>query len=677
MAARPEPEGCEKSMGGGYGSSRHFTAASQVFEDAGGGPPMRRAWRSPYTWTAAAVACGLAAAVVAGVARHVVFDLVAEDHARSVARFASGAGEIDVDPRTPWAQLPWILPGPNDAWAGGAAHALTLPLGRRPRRALVLYVDVDDPRSLQPPASLVRRETAVLPEPATAPARLVVAVNRVPVATLDPRAPAGRPAAGPDPSTRRRHRIVIPASALGDGSSVRLSLTNRSGPGIALERLRLVEATPTFGRAHWSRRGRFPPESAVFLAASLGILVAWHAGGLAAGPWWRRVAGLTGGAVSLGLLGAASTLPADFALVADVPRWQWLAVPWVLLLLLGPRRTASERPTCLTRARARAILAGAALALAALTVSLLAAEFVMRYAFRDVKSAADTRTYFNQREVEDNSLGFREREFKMDKPKDTYRIAVVGDSLTWGIGVAYGDRFSDLIEKRLTVPKRPDVRYEAINFGHPGWDTEAELAALRTLVLKVSPDFVLLQWYVNDFENGDYGDRPHPAAIAPWDSVNEFLLLRSALYSRLQVQWVTAQEKLGLVDTYADYMYWRFGDPDGPGSTYAIVRIREFIEECHAHGIPTSMVLFPHVDPDLSAGRYRFSYLHDRVLEACRQEGITCVDLRSTFAAYPDYLTLWASRLDPHPSALAHRLAADRLMEAWGAFWLRARPRAG
>jgi hypothetical protein len=160
-------------------------------------------------------------------------------------------------------------PGPGDAWAGGTVHALTLPLGRRPLRPLVLYIDVDDPRALQPPPSLVRREAAVRPEPSAAPARLVVTVNRTSVATLDPRAGSRRPPAGADPDTRRRHRIEIPARALGDGSSVRLSLANRSGPGIALERLRLVEATPTFGWSHWRRRGRFPPESAVFLAASL------------------------------------------------------------------------------------------------------------------------------------------------------------------------------------------------------------------------------------------------------------------------------------------------------------------------------------------------------------------------------------------------------------------------
>jgi lysophospholipase L1-like esterase len=630
---------------------------------------------SPRAWTAVAAACALTALIVAGVARHVVFDLLPEDHARSVARFATGTGEIVVDPRTPWARLPWILPGPADAWAGGAAHMLTLPLGRLPLHALVLYIDDGDPRTLQPPAPLVRREAAVLPRPPADPARLEVVVSGTLVAVLDPRERTGRPAARGDPTLRRRHRVEIPARALGDAAGVRLTLVNRSGPGIALERLRLVEATPTFRWSHWARRGRFPPESAVFLAASLTLLVAWHAGSPAVEPGWRRAAGLTAGTAGLALLGAASILPADLALVADVPRWPWLGLPWALLLLLGPRRTAAgQRPVA---HRIRAVLFGLALGLASLAISLLAAEYVVRHAFRDVESAADTRSYFHRHVAEQNSLGFRGREVRRDKPGHTYRIAVIGDSLTWGVGVAYRERFGDLLEERLNARRPADVTYEVLNFGRSGWDIGDELEALRTLVLPAHPDFVLLQWYVNDFEDGDYADRPHPAPLMPWEPVTAELLRRSALYSVLQAQWVIAQEKLRLVETYPDYMYRRFGDPDGPHSTAAIERTREFIGECRSHGVGVSLVLFPHVDPDLSAGRYRYDYLHDRVLAACRQEGITCADLRSTFAAYPEYLTLWANRLDPHPSALAHRLAADRLMETWGSFWLQARPRAG
>ncbi len=209
-------------------------------------------------------------------------------------------------------------------------------------------------------------------------------------------------------------------------------------------------------------------------------------------PWWRRVTGVTGGVAGLGLLGAASTLPTDFALVADVPRWQWLAVPWVLLLLVGPRRTRAGESPGPSRARAGGILVNATVGLVALAVSLVAAELAVRFAFRGVTSAADTRTYFNRPVVERNSLGFREREFRLAKPENTYRIVVLGDSLTWGIGVSSRERFSNLLEARLTAGRRADLTYEVLNFAQSGWDTESELAALRSLIPTAGPDFVLL-----------------------------------------------------------------------------------------------------------------------------------------------------------------------------------------
>jgi hypothetical protein len=122
-------------------------------------------------------------------------------------------------------------------------------------------------------------------------------------------------------------------------------------------------------------------------------------------------------------------------------------------------------------------------------------------------------------------------------------------------------------------------------------------------------------------------------------------------------------------------MYQRFGDPESPDSTYEIDRIREFIGECKQKRTPVTIVLFPEVGPDLVNGWYAYNYLHSRVLAACREEQITCVDLRSTFAPVADYRQLWATPLDPHPSPLAHRLAAERLIETFGAVWLETPPR--
>lgn len=128
-----------------------------------------------------------------------------------------------------------------------------------------------------------------------------------------------------------------------------------------------------------------------------------------------------------------------------------------------------------------------------------------------------------------------------------------------------------------------------------------------------------------------------------------------------------------MIESHAAYHLRRFGDPDGPDSIYAIERIHAFIGECKQRNTPVGIVLFPLVDRKLSEGTYAYDFLHDRVLEACQEEQITCVDLRTTFAAYPDYKKLWITPLDPHPSSLVNRIAAERLLEAFGRTWLEAR----
>ena len=98
------------------------------------------------------------------------------------------------------------------------------------------------------------------------------------------------------------------------------------------------------------------------------------------------------------------------------------------------------------------------------------AEPVARWIFRDVTTSSDNGGYFTRRwfrsgAVHLNGAGFRERAFDAVKPAGTYRIAVVGDSFTWGNGVRQQDRYSDLLQARL-----PE-HIEVLNFGTAGANT--------------------------------------------------------------------------------------------------------------------------------------------------------------------------------------------------------------
>jgi hypothetical protein len=67
---------------------------------------------------------------------------------------------------------------------------------------------------------------------------------------------------------------------------------------------------------------------------------------------------------------------------------------------------------------------------------------------------------------------------------------------------------------------------------------------------------------------------------------------------------------------------------------------------------------------------YPFGYLHQRVLDTCDTQGITCLDLRKDFSLLHDRQSLWANRLDHHPGALANAIAAERILEVFSHKWV-------
>lgn len=108
--------------------------------------------------------------------------------------------------------------------------------------------------------------------------------------------------------------------------------------------------------------------------------------------------------------------------------------------------------------------------------------------------------------VKINSLGLNERELSLKKKKDTYRILFIGDSITFGMGVDTDKTFVRIVESLLNfhlsfTPMLSGVRrVETINGGVAGYYTWQEIAFLRTIGLKYTPNIVVLDFYLNDIE---------------------------------------------------------------------------------------------------------------------------------------------------------------------------------
>jgi len=103
---------------------------------------------------------------------------------------------------------------------------------------------------------------------------------------------------------------------------------------------------------------------------------------------------------------------------------------------------------------------------------------------------------FADKEVRTNSSGYRDREIPVEKPKNGYRIVVIGDSVTFGHGVEGGETYPEVLEKLLqqTYTSR---KVEVINTACPGNSTFQEYYDVkRSLVF--NPDVIILQFLLND-----------------------------------------------------------------------------------------------------------------------------------------------------------------------------------
>ena len=98
-----------------------------------------------------------------------------------------------------------------------------------------------------------------------------------------------------------------------------------------------------------------------------------------------------------------------------------------------------------------------------------------------------------------NNKGFRDSEdYYYEKPSKVIRVLVLGDSHTTGYEVRQEFSYPELIESSL---KSYAIEAQALNTGISGFGTAEQLVFLENEGIKYEPDFVVVGFYGNDFEN--------------------------------------------------------------------------------------------------------------------------------------------------------------------------------
>ncbi len=119
-----------------------------------------------------------------------------------------------------------------------------------------------------------------------------------------------------------------------------------------------------------------------------------------------------------------------------------------------------------------------------------------------------------------NALGFREPGFSMARAAGTVRVAIVGDSFVFGMGVGLGDTLSSQLARELG--QRHGARaVEVLNLGIPGDNLASHVDLYSEAVERLAPDLVVLCLTLpNDLSHWDFqserreATRPGPFSLA-------------------------------------------------------------------------------------------------------------------------------------------------------------------
>jgi len=246
------------------------------------------------------------------------------------------------------------------------------------------------------------------------------------------------------------------------------------------------------------------------------------------------------------------------------------------------------------------------------------------------------------------SHGIRDKEFNLTKPAGTYRIAAIGDSVTFGLGVPGEYTYPNVLENMLNRSESGSTRrYEVLNCGVSGYSTRDEALYLKHRIMKWDPDLITIGYVWNDPET----DPMHPLQWYFQDPEwwQNFHLLR--LYKKFR--YMLDINKLG-DGNYIRYLYnhrvkW--------GSV--ITALGEIDRVTETAGIDVILIVFPRVRED-SWREYPFGYIHDRITKSGEEHQFTVIDLYNLFSGYsaPD---LMVAPGDGHPGVEGHNLAAGEI----------------
>ena len=294
-------------------------------------------------------------------------------------------------------------------------------------------------------------------------------------------------------------------------------------------------------------------------------------------------------------------------------------------------------------------------ALGGLLAALLLIEVTLRLIPSSAaKSISDDRPAYYY--LPTNAESFRDRRYSFEKPAGTFRVAVIGDSFSFGPDLQFDDTFAKRIERMFRLNSESS-KVEVLNFGTPGAGTAAEVE-LTNKALAFHPDLILLQITLNDPQERPIQDESAEvrAGFGPYKPTSG--LVRFLDHSKLFHLVASLLHNTRSVSAYISYHKNLFND-ERLFTAFAgnVAKIKNIVQNS---GAKFSVCLMPLFDFPFD-GAYPFSDIHQKLRTFFEQQDVPMLDLLDSFSQIDNKRLQTRPGEDSHPNELAHRIVAESL----------------
>jgi lysophospholipase L1-like esterase len=252
--------------------------------------------------------------------------------------------------------------------------------------------------------------------------------------------------------------------------------------------------------------------------------------------------------------------------------------------------------------------------------------------------------------VEVNSLGMRGPEVALAKAPGTFRVAAIGDSLTFGYGVLGEEAWPAALGRALN--ENPGLlgaqTVEVLNLGVSGYNSQDEAVVLEKKALALDPDVVVVGYFLNDPQ------------IVPLQPLHR-LFRKPALWEHSHLlrwidQWLMMRRKAQFGGDGYRYQH----DKTAASWRSVLDAFDSMHRSSLSKGVPVILATLPAFAPFPDWATYRWTDLHEQVLDAARERGLDAFDLLPAFRSNggnPKTLSVDSE----HPNAAGHEIIARAL----------------